>query len=149
MVILDRLPTRDRLQRFGLVTSDLCIFYSDAKETRNHLFVECVKTSSIWRSILQMSGLNKHFSTWNNLLEWAIASWKDKSLISCILKLSWCAFNYTIWEERNRRIFRGSCRTEPEIVYAIKDIVGSLLSNRDINKTDSTNIDLCTHGGIV
>ncbi|KAE8667599.1 Detected protein of unknown function [Hibiscus syriacus] len=35
-----------------------------------------------------MSGLNKHFSTWNNLLEWAIASWKDKSLISCILKLS-------------------------------------------------------------
>ncbi|XP_039045246.1 uncharacterized protein LOC120184977 [Hibiscus syriacus] len=148
MVILNHLPTRDRLQRFRLVPSDLCIFCSDTKETRDHLFAECSKTTSIWRSILQLSGLNTHFSTWNNLLDWAIASWKGKSLISSILKLSWCAFNYTIWEERNRRIFRGSCRTEEGIVNAIKDIVGSILSNRDINRTDSRNLALCTHWGI-
>ncbi|XP_039022895.1 uncharacterized protein LOC120155401 [Hibiscus syriacus] len=148
MVILNCLSTRDRLQRFRLVTSDLCIFCSDTKKTRDHLFTEHSKTTFIWRSILQLSDLNTHFSTWNNLLDWAIASWKGKSWISSILKLSWCSFNYTIWEERNRRIFRGSCRTEEGIVNAIKDIVGSILSNRDINRRDSRNLALCTHWGI-
>ncbi|XP_039028330.1 uncharacterized protein LOC120162227 [Hibiscus syriacus] len=92
MIILDRLPTKDIMQRFGLITNDLCMFCSEATETRNHLFAEYSKTASIWKSILQLS-LNMNFSNWTILLQWATSSWKGKSLLTCILKLSWNAFN--------------------------------------------------------
>ncbi|KAE8657310.1 broad-range acid phosphatase DET1-like [Hibiscus syriacus] len=101
MAILDWLPTKERLQRFGLVTNDVCIFCSKENETRDHLFATCMETDSIWRSLLHLSGLNRPSSSWSNLLEWAAISWKGRSLISSILKLSWCAFNYTVWEKRN------------------------------------------------
>ncbi|XP_039003287.1 uncharacterized protein LOC120129991 [Hibiscus syriacus] len=87
--LLDRLPTKDRLQRFGLVTNTDCIFCSEANETQNHLFANFLQTSSIWRSLLQLSGLNRPSFSWYNLLEWAVNTWKGKSMISTILKLSW------------------------------------------------------------
>ncbi|XP_038995732.1 uncharacterized protein LOC120120047 [Hibiscus syriacus] len=126
MVILDRLPTKDRMQRLGIITNDLCMFCSEATENRNHLFTECPKSASIWKSILQLSGLNRQFSDWTNLLEWATSTWKGKSLLSCILKMSWNAFNYTIWEERNRRIFKGICRAEADIIKTIKEMFAAI-----------------------
>ncbi|XP_039021885.1 uncharacterized protein LOC120154136 [Hibiscus syriacus] len=110
MLIQDHLPTKERLLRFGLVTNDQCILCSDGCETINHLFAECKLSSSIWNFVLLLSCIKKPPFTWSNLLTWTTATWKGKSFITVILKLSWCAFNYIIWEERNRRLFRDTCR---------------------------------------
>ncbi|KAE8674971.1 hypothetical protein F3Y22_tig00111708pilonHSYRG00398 [Hibiscus syriacus] len=60
---------------------------------------------------------------------------EGKSLISTILRLSWCGFNYTIWEERNRRFFTGKSRSNEEIVNNVKMIVGTVLSDRCLMAT--------------
>ncbi|XP_038996147.1 uncharacterized protein LOC120120625 [Hibiscus syriacus] len=109
MIILDPLPTKDRLQKFGIIVNSQCILCSETNKTRNHLFADCKMAGSIWRSLLLLlSGIHKPQLSWSNLLIWVSATWKGKSLITSILKLSWCAFNYTIWEERNHRLFRVS-----------------------------------------
>ncbi|KAE8711217.1 hypothetical protein F3Y22_tig00110300pilonHSYRG00043 [Hibiscus syriacus] len=57
MAILDRLPTKVRLQHMGIVTDGLCVLCKEAQETRNHLFMECPLASSLWKEILLLTGL--------------------------------------------------------------------------------------------
>ncbi|XP_038994277.1 uncharacterized protein LOC120118212 [Hibiscus syriacus] len=40
MTTLDRLSTRDRLQRMGITTDGSCVLCNEAMETRNHMFFE-------------------------------------------------------------------------------------------------------------
>ncbi|XP_039004063.1 uncharacterized protein LOC120131017 [Hibiscus syriacus] len=137
------LPTRERLQRIGLVTNGQCVICNQGLETRDHLFAECKMVATIWSIILHFSCLIRPPLTWVNLLDWAYTAWKGKSLLTTILKLAWCAFNYFIWEETNRRLFRGNSKSQDEILNSIKEIVGAQLTDRNANRLDSTNLTLC------
>ncbi|XP_039037529.1 uncharacterized protein LOC120174872 [Hibiscus syriacus] len=53
MVLLDKLPTKDRLGRFGIVVNNsLCVLYGVGQKSRNHLFLECPFASEIWCVVL-------------------------------------------------------------------------------------------------
>ncbi|KAH1222734.1 putative ribonuclease H protein [Glycine max] len=52
MTCLDRLPTKDRLHRFGVVTDCKCVFCG-LTETCDHLFFECATTKKVWADILR------------------------------------------------------------------------------------------------
>ncbi|XP_039033307.1 uncharacterized protein LOC120169160 [Hibiscus syriacus] len=143
MTILDRLPTKNRLQHMGIISDGLCVLCNDDRETRDHMFIECSLADSLWKAILHLSGLRPYSSSWNNLLASASHAWKGKSLLITILKLAWCAFLYSLWEEQNRRLFKGNFRNEAEILKAIKEIVEIQLRGRNINRLDSVNITLC------
>ncbi|XP_039004056.1 uncharacterized protein LOC120131001 [Hibiscus syriacus] len=145
MIILDRLPTRDRLFRMGISN---CILRNNEPESKNHLFFNCVYASSIWNSIMILTNLRDSHGTWNSRIECATQKWKGKSLLSIILRIVWNAFNYLIWEERNRRIFKGGSRTTDQILKSIKEFVRIQLSDKDINRTDHVNYILCSHWGL-
>ncbi|XP_038997796.1 uncharacterized protein LOC120122767 [Hibiscus syriacus] len=148
IAILDRLPTKNRLQHMGILSDGLCVLCNDDMETRDHLFIECSLLDSLWKAILHLSGLRPSSSSWNNLLASASHAWKGKSLLITILKLALCAFLYSLWEERNRRLFKGNSRNEAEILKVIKEIVGTQLRGRNINILDSVNITLCKNWSI-
>ena len=59
MAILDRLPTKDRLISWGLTIDGDCKLCQIEPETRNHLFFGCSFSKGIWRTILQLCGLNR------------------------------------------------------------------------------------------
>ncbi|XP_039034030.1 uncharacterized protein LOC120170067 [Hibiscus syriacus] len=149
MTLLDRLPTRDRLQRMGIATVGNCDICNEAMETRDHLFLVCPLASYLWEAILLLTGLKRTPLSWEDMLAWACGAWKGKSLLTTILKLAWCARIYALWEERNRRIFQGCSRSADDILIAIKEIVGIQLRGRNINRMDSVNINLCNLWGIV
>ncbi|XP_039019422.1 uncharacterized protein LOC120150886 [Hibiscus syriacus] len=148
MAILDRLPTRERLSRMGITTVDSCVLCNDYVESRNHLFADCTTATTLWKAILRLNHLTKPPMSWDSMLAWAITAWKDKSLLTSIMKIAWCTFIYTVWEERNRRIFQGRARTVEEMLSSIKEIVGAQLSNRNLNRLDSVNSLLCINWGI-
>ena len=41
ITILNRLPTMDRLQAWGMEVTDICVSCKQGKESRNHLFFCC------------------------------------------------------------------------------------------------------------
>ncbi|XP_039051217.1 uncharacterized protein LOC120192513 [Hibiscus syriacus] len=96
MVILDRLPTRDRLIRMGIVSDSLCILCNEDNESRNHLFVECTYATSLWNSIMNLSSMRDIHRSWDSRIEWAAQAWKHKSLLSTILRIAWTVFIYFI-----------------------------------------------------
>ncbi|XP_039064928.1 uncharacterized protein LOC120210227 [Hibiscus syriacus] len=58
MVILDRLPTKDMLARFGIQVDHICGLCGVELESRNHLFLECSFAREVWDVILQTCGLH-------------------------------------------------------------------------------------------
>lgn len=58
VVARDRLPTRDRLRRWGFQVPDTCLLCNVAAESRSHLFFDCKYASRIWESFFYHHRLN-------------------------------------------------------------------------------------------
>ena len=71
MVILNRLPTRDRMREWEIVIEGRCELCHNKMESRNHIFFGCSFSQAVWREVLRMSGLNKRVMRWEEELEWA------------------------------------------------------------------------------
>ncbi|XP_039007103.1 uncharacterized protein LOC120134737 [Hibiscus syriacus] len=139
MAMIDRLPTCDRIQRMGIVSIGSCVLCNDTLENRNHLFFECPIATQLRVQTLLLNGINKTISSWEDMISWASCTWKGKSLLITILKLAWSATIYVLWEERNRRIFKGCSRNTAELLSSIKDYVGIKLRGGNINRLDYVN----------
>ncbi|KAE8732331.1 hypothetical protein F3Y22_tig00002237pilonHSYRG01790 [Hibiscus syriacus] len=89
MAILDRLPTKERLVRFVVVSDARCGFCDDDLESRSHLFLDCPYSREVWASILHLCGLQQQYMSWIDWLCWLNRNLKGKSLLVHILKLAW------------------------------------------------------------
>ncbi|KAL4340919.1 hypothetical protein GQ457_08G001550 [Hibiscus cannabinus] len=149
MALHERLPTKDRLMRMGIVVDCLCPMCEDAAESHSHLFFECAVSSRIWTMVLRTCGLNRMVLQWSREVAWAVNSLKGKSLLSSILRIAWSACIYLIWIERNARMYSDSMSSVEDIFADVKTIIRIRLSNRNINKTDHINSQLCTIWGLL
>ncbi|XP_039066047.1 uncharacterized protein LOC120211619 [Hibiscus syriacus] len=139
MAVLDRLPTRERLCRFAVLTDASCGLCGTVLESRSHLFIDCSFSREVWNVLLQLCGLRMQWLSWDHSLCWLVSNLKGKSLLVHILKLAWTGFVYFIWDERNRRCFRGMMRSVDTIVNIIKEAVRIKLYRHYINRLDSVN----------
>ncbi|KAE8728090.1 hypothetical protein F3Y22_tig00004779pilonHSYRG00078 [Hibiscus syriacus] len=108
MALLDRLPTRERLNHMGLITDCKCILCDEPLETRDHIFMLCPMANSIWKNVFSLSGLHFFPCPWDAFCARASNAWKGKSMPTLILKLSFNATIYLLWDERNKRMFQGN-----------------------------------------
>ena len=56
LVIQDGLPTQDKLLKWGLISTIVCVYCRANVEDRNHLFFECQVTSGILMRVLRLCG---------------------------------------------------------------------------------------------
>ncbi|XP_039000122.1 uncharacterized protein LOC120125860 [Hibiscus syriacus] len=69
MVILDRLPTKERLARIWMSTDDVCVLCGDAMESRNHLFADCSFARGVWSGVMHACQLQHRMMSWNDMLQ--------------------------------------------------------------------------------
>ncbi|XP_039019769.1 uncharacterized protein LOC120151338 [Hibiscus syriacus] len=112
MAFLDKLPTNDILQRMGLINERICVLCKSEQETRDHLFLKYPTAVTIWTTFFSLSGLR-----------FTACSWEGKSLLTMIMKIALNALIYTLWEERNKRVFQNRTRSAEAILKAVKDIL--------------------------
>ncbi|XP_039024388.1 uncharacterized protein LOC120157270 [Hibiscus syriacus] len=111
MAFLDKLPTKDRLQRMGLISESICVLCKSKQETRDHLFLKCPTAITIWTAVFSLSSLRVTACSWEVLIASASSNWKGKSLLTMIMKIALNALTYTLWEERNQRVFQNRTRS--------------------------------------
>ncbi|XP_023633691.1 uncharacterized protein LOC111829244 [Capsella rubella] len=111
LALIARLPTRDRLRRWGMNTPASCVLCSNGEENHNHLFFECTFSSSVWGFFAAK------FISFPPATLSAASSWillhnlpQNTKLIS-ILKLLLQTVVYHLWKERNSRLFTGVAST--------------------------------------
>ncbi|GKU90755.1 hypothetical protein SLEP1_g4707 [Rubroshorea leprosula] len=105
---LDRLPTKDNLQKRGIVLQEglLCDFCKGKTEEVNHLFCLCYNAWLVWTQVLRWWGLESVFrNTVRGMADFFIGSLGrlvGKELGSCIfLVVAWY-----LWYSRNVLVFR-------------------------------------------
>ncbi|XP_039013929.1 uncharacterized protein LOC120143760 [Hibiscus syriacus] len=143
MSLLNILPTRDRLLKIGISTDGTCVNCRDEQESRNHIFCQCTLAVRLWSSVLSLNGMKNASSIWEEMVNRASSTWKGKSLLTTILKLSWTTYIYTLWEERNQRIFKDRHRSTNELLNVIIEAVRIQLKGKNINRADRINSNLC------
>jgi len=123
MALLDRIPTLSNLAfRHVLAQEDprSCVMCGHGEETTTHLFLHCEVAWLFWRKLLDWLGVN--FITPENLLM-HFACWSDEVNSRCLRKafwLIWHASIWSIWRERNARIFKNQFKSVDDVVDDVK-----------------------------
>lgn len=109
-----RLWTADRRKRHGLQDSNECNLCGQDPESCGHLFLGCVLTRQLWYMLLSPLRLQSLMPTGVecNLADWWLRGREllqpkvQPSFDSLMLLAAW-----TMWKERNTRVFRGKAST--------------------------------------
>ena len=120
LALLQRLPTRDRLRRWGLSVPEACILCSSGLETHHHLFFECEYSSALWQPCAS--------TVWplpptyiHSAASWILRPQQaSNSSSAVIVKLVFQSSVYLIWKERNARIFTATS-TPPQVLQKALD----------------------------
>nr|XP_025628682.1 uncharacterized protein LOC112721872 [Arachis hypogaea] len=116
-VLIGRVNTKDRLRRLRVIDQHdtLCVLCSKSEETVFHLFLGCDITWQVWcawyafgRSWCSPGNLKEHFESWINMAIWKV---ERKRWF-----LGFFAVVWTIWLERNSRLFRNHSSSMREII---------------------------------
>ncbi|XP_060178187.1 uncharacterized protein LOC132608128 [Lycium barbarum] len=102
-----RLLTADRLLKWGLEATKICVLCNRVPENHEHLFVLCPVARTLWARILTWSNKGMfNVVHWEDFMKWSVASSKGKGQQAQICKMIINAeVLHTLWRERNQRIF--------------------------------------------
>ncbi|XP_058776255.1 uncharacterized protein LOC131650566 [Vicia villosa] len=132
LVMLGRLPTKDRLAKIGIITDGICVFCQE-NETLPHLFFHCEYTQRIWVHILEWNGYSRSVLDWEREKLWLIGETKKKGWRRDILKISLTETIYYIWITRNAAIFQN--QVPINVIQNIKQAVVTRCSGRKALRT--------------
>lgn len=116
---MDRLPTRARLASWGLSVPTTCCLCSAYDETRDHLFMTCHYSTSVWRlSIGHLNPPDRMFTNWSELLSWIRGN--SSAAPSLLRKLAAQSIVYHLWKQRNN-VLHNNLVLAPETIFRFID----------------------------
>ena len=127
LVALDRLSTRDRMRRWGVSVSPLCLFCGSSDECRQHIFFDCPYSGEVWSFFYSRLHLSPP-PLFEEGLRWVRSPTQDNN-INLILRLSFQASVYMIWKERNSRIHSQISRPPASLIAEIQRLIRAKLDS--------------------
>ncbi|XP_077251955.1 uncharacterized protein LOC143891210 [Tasmannia lanceolata] len=146
-----KLSTIDRLQFLGSSRDTRCILCNQDQESHDHLFFKCAFSSWIWRNVLWRFKQRRNPA--NSLRaeeEWMRFTFRGKSQISTAFKIAYSAAIYSIWAERNCRIFNQKSTHKQIVLRNILCVIQNRISylllydlKSDRNEAIAANLRIC------
>ena len=119
--LINRLPTKDELHKRGVILhSHLCELCDMDVETNTHLFTGCFFTAEVWYRVEAWCRLNPLLIFDVADLMKITSSQPFSKKAKYILRGIVFSTMWSIWIERNDRIFKGNRRRAIEVVESIK-----------------------------
>ncbi|XP_026383814.1 uncharacterized protein LOC113279336 [Papaver somniferum] len=142
-------PTLDMLFRAGLVKDTNCLFCNHFAETNDHLFLHCTSVASIWSYFLHSFcvGWALAGDVRMNLWEWGAK--KNSSRLKEIWSLLSFAIWWTIWKERNNRLYNNHSRNINQLIIAVKCLLYSWAVKSDIFSGFSLSTLICNWDAVI
>lgn len=125
MAIQGRLPTKDRLNRFGLLVPTRCCLCREEEEDHHHLFFHCRVAQSILQGVLQRMCLQVH--NWSLSLLLGMFQGRRKNKVWRLRAAAIVGCVYNVWRLRNRVLF---CNDNVDITNCIFMVCQKLRDRR-------------------
>lgn len=103
MTLRGRLPTKDRLCRFGIIT-DKRYCFCHGEESIDHIFFDCNATTKIWKDVLVWLNISRNPMEWKEESIWLINETKKKGWKKKVLKMAITETIYLVWKGRNNML---------------------------------------------
>ena len=126
--ILNRLPTIDRLQKWGMTWDPMCRLCNDALETRDHLFGDCVFIRRVKTFVYSDFRWPTSFAQDVHLM--SQLSKKKRNSKALVITMSWAEIIYHVCFQRNVKIFRRKSIDEKQIGQMVIFNVAARLSDK-------------------
>lgn len=117
---LGRLPTRDRLISWGLSVPPGCVLCSAADESISHLFFQCSFAATTWSRFCGRYMATPPVSLAALMVMCQQMQGPHALRAVVVLKLLNQVIIYSLWRERNARIFRSES-SSPEVFFRVVD----------------------------
>lgn len=111
LALWNRLPTKYRLNKFGMVPNTICVYCGVYDEDMDHLFFLCPIIKPVWDSFLTWYNLPMTGTNWEETKVHAYNLVKGKRPKARVFKVFFTEFVYTLWIERNNRLFKDTSRS--------------------------------------
>lgn len=121
-----RLPTADRLARWGMEVNLTCKLCNNIPESHNHLFFECEYSTRVLSHVKSKNRDMHAISTLEDELLYLSHS-KKGDLLTQLQTISLTTTVYHLWKERNRRVFKSTAKGHKQIQIAIEQDVKILV----------------------
>ncbi|XP_035839381.1 uncharacterized protein LOC118486758 [Helianthus annuus] len=120
LIMKRKLLTQDKILQWDFsrrknMNMMCCLLCYENFDSHQHLFFECKFSDEVWNMIRGKVGMEAVCSRWADITEWLCARIRSKKVEIYVAKLLVAAAAYTIWQERNARLFRNQLRP-PEMV---------------------------------
>ena len=120
LALWNRLPTRDRLLAWKIVTANSCPLCSTMPESTGHLFFECSYSAAVWGKILQQLQFHRNPAPFDQELAWILKATKRTGDRYKLLLMFFSESVYGIWLQRNEMVFNQQCRSPADLVHDIQ-----------------------------
>ncbi|XP_071728557.1 uncharacterized protein [Rutidosis leptorrhynchoides] len=123
LAVLDRLNTQERMAKWIHNNNFSCALCGKVKDSISHLFFKCEYSAKVWgdmRKKLLFRGLPDDF---HGILLGLEKYPGSKNIWNVINRMVFAACVYSIWQERNKRIFKLEKRNVDAICKDIQDFV--------------------------
>lgn len=100
---LNKLPTLDKIRKWGVNVEPCCILCKTQEESRDHLLFECDYSKSVWREGVRRNCSYLGSDKWRDIVQYMKQMTGQEELRKLMMKLFWTAATYRLWMERNRR----------------------------------------------
>ncbi|XP_048489855.1 uncharacterized protein LOC125491819 [Beta vulgaris subsp. vulgaris] len=106
MVLHNRLPTVDRIRRWGVNCEARCSLCRNEEETIQHLFFSCAYAAGIWRDICRLMNFTDAGGIYQDVISSVCSQARKKKGKLFVMFFTECV--YAIWRQRNNKIFKGN-----------------------------------------
>ncbi|XP_022014976.1 uncharacterized protein LOC110914495 [Helianthus annuus] len=123
-----KLWTQDRILRWNhTVTGSMnlmcCLLCYSGVENHEHLFFECPYSKIVWSKVRKKIRMDTVRETWDDITSKLVAAAKSRSVYAVASRLVVAASAYTIWRERNSKLFKNKLRPPEQLADDIIDTV--------------------------
>lgn len=127
LTVLDRCPTKDRMQRWGLQIDTSCILCNAPSESRNHLYFECTYSWNLWSELSRKAHWqpSRNWSVELGCMQGNFSSTHQRLLVL----LAWQTTIYLLWTERNNRHHGQQYRTTSSLAKQADQLIRNRISS--------------------
>lgn len=110
-----RLKIRDFLLRRNMMVSSVCGLCNQPYESIEDLFFMCPVSKNCWERVLLTKQVRKRAGTWFVEMAWIMRRSRGRNWLAKNLQIMLVVSVYTLWGERNRRIFRNTALSQDSL----------------------------------